>query len=330
MDLIGDIKKKAASNIKKVVLPEGQDERIVNAAVEMVKQGIAHPVVLFTDEIPPESQDKLKALGDKATFGTLDPEKIASFASIYAKKRDQKESMAARLCKRPLMYGSMMVSTGDADAMVAGAANTTAAVIQNATLAVGTAEGISKASSFFAMLVPDAATGEERLLIYADCAVIPDPTADELAEIAVVTGKNAKTLFGLDPKVALLSFSSKGSASHPHTEKVIKAVEKAQQMAPDMAIDGEFQVDTAIVEKVANKKLKERGPVSGQANVLVFPDLDAGNIAYKLTQYLAGAKAIGPVLQGFAKPVCDLSRGASVEDIVSVSAIMAVIAGEES
>ncbi|MDD3725888.1 MAG: phosphate acyltransferase, partial [Candidatus Ratteibacteria bacterium] len=211
-----------------------------------------------------------------------------------------------------------LLASGNVDAMVAGAATTTASVIQAAALTVGYATGISTPSSFFIMELPDG-----RVLFYADCAVNIDPDARQLAEISVSTSQSFKKILGQQAKTALLSFSTKGSASHPFVEKVQQATILAREMAgEDMYIDGEFQGDTALVEAVAKKKLKEPSPVAGQANVLIFPDLDAGNIAYKLTQYLAGASAFGPILQGFARPVSDLSRGAKAEDIVVITAIV--------
>jgi phosphate acetyltransferase len=216
------------------------------------------------------------------------------------------------------MYGAQMVNMGDADAMVAGAVAATANVIQAAGLCIGYADGISTPSSYFLMVMPD-----EQVLLFSDCAVNIQPNAAELADIAAASAKTAEALFSDAPKVAMLSFSTKGSASHEDTDKVSEATRLAQEKLPDMAIDGELQVDSAIVPRVAKKKAADSA-VAGQANVLIFPDLDAGNIAYKLTQYLGGAKAIGPILQGFAKPVSDLSRGSSVENIVAVTAITAV------
>jgi phosphate acetyltransferase len=202
--------------------------------------------------------------------------------------------------------------------MIAGAASTTASVIQSAALTAGYAPGISTPSSFFIMVMPDG-----KILFYADCAVNIDPDDRQLAEIGVTAAGSYAKIMGQEPRVAFLSFSSKGSASHPLVDKVQKAVAAAKEMAGQSAagIDGEFQADTALVEAVAKKKIKEPSSVAGQANVLIFPDLNSGNIAYKLTQYLAGASAFGPVLQGFAKPVSDLSRGAKVEDIVGITAV---------
>jgi phosphate acetyltransferase len=215
----------------------------------------------------------------------------------------------------------MMVACGDASTMVGGVATATATIIQAGTLTVGLAEGINTASSFFLMVIPDFQGEKNKPFIYADCAVNIDPTAEQLADIALASARSAEKLLGMAPKVAMLSFSTKGSASHANVDKVLEALAIAKSKAPAIAIDGEFQADAAIIPRVAAKKVKTESAVAGQANVLIFPDLNCGNVAYKLTQYMANAKAIGPFLQGFATPISDLSRGASVDDIVSTAAI---------
>jgi phosphate acetyltransferase len=225
------------------------------------------------------------------------------------------------MVKRPLYYAGMMAAAGDADTMVAGVATPTAMVIQAGVLTVGLAKGIETPSSFFLMVVPDFQGEKDKPFIFADCAVNIDPTASQLADIAIASQSSASKLLADDPRVAMLSFSTRGSASHEHVDKVTEALQIARQKVPGMMVDGEFQADSAIIPRVAAKKVKDESSVAGRANVLVFPDLDAGNIAYKLTQYMAGAAAIGPFLQGFAKPLSDLSRGASVDDIVAASAI---------
>ena len=314
MSLIETFISRAKQAPKRIVLPEGNDERIVKAAIRLAKEGIAKPILLGTaEEISAlaggESLDGIEIIEPKTS------EKMDSYAKAYAVSRDQSEGIAKRLVKKPLFFGGMMVAQGDADAMVAGVVNSTANVISAAGLTIGYEEGISQASSYFVMVLPD-----ERVLVFADSAVLIAPSARELAEIAVVTAKNAKALLDMEPKVAMLSFSTYGSAQHAEVDKVKEATAIAKEMAPEITIDGELQLDSAIVEGVAKKKCPD-SPLGGKANVLVFPDLNSGNIGYKLVQRLANAAAIGPILQGFAKPVNDLSRGASTDDVVAVAAI---------
>ncbi len=314
----------ARKNPARIVYPEAQDDRILTAAVRAAETGIARPVLVGQEESVRSraKQLSLNAAAVEIVDNTIDSE-LDRYAELYVQNRAVKTSIARRLIKKPLSFGGMMVKAGDADGMVAGVASATAAVIQAASLTIGFQPGISTPSSFFIMVLPEFAGQSNYPLIFADCAVNIDPSEQELAEIAVVSAANARTLLGVEPRVALLSFATKGSANHARVDKVKNALTIARTMAPDVLIDGELQGDAALVAAVAAKKVKESS-VAGAANVLIFPDLDAGNIAYKLVQYLGKAKAIGPILQGFARPVNDMSRGASVEDLLAVTAITSV------
>ena len=306
------------------MLPEGREERMLQAARRLQDASVAEVIVLGS----PEEVTRAAARAGIALDGirTIDPEhsdRLETFAERYLAVRPGANiKVAQRLMRKPLFYAGMMVKTGDADAMIAGVASPSARVIEAGLMTVGLAPDISTPSSFFLMIVPKLDGQTDKPFIYADCAVNVDPGPQELADIALASAVSYTRLFREEPRVALLSFSTKGSARHARVEKVTRALQIAKERAPGLAIDGELQIDSALVARVAVEKVKGESPVAGQANVLIFPDLDAGNIAYKLTQYMASAKAIGPVLQGFARPMSDLSRGASIDDIIATAAIV--------
>lgn len=327
-DIFAKLEARAKETCARIVFPEGEDERILQAAAHLRRNAIAEPVILGD---PQKLEAAAAACGaDIAGIESENPkdsDKLDSMAAEYCAMRSKmKEKIALRLMKKPLFYGAMLVHGGEAAGMVGGAASATTSVLQAAGLVIGYEDGVPCPSSVMLMRVPDFLGGGDRFFGYADPAVTVDPSAEELAAIAVQSGLTFRSVLGEEPVVALLSFSSKGSAAHESVDKVRKATALAREMNPGFAVDGEFQADAALVQRVAEKKIKVDSDVAGRANVLVFPDLNSANIAYKLTQYMAGARAVGPILQGFRKPVNDLSRGCSVEDIVQVAILTSIIA----
>jgi phosphate acetyltransferase len=332
--LIEKVKKQARENPQRIVLAEGEEERVIEAAVICREDSIAFPVLLGNEE----RINELARSSGIALDGIeiIDPDTysgIERYISLYMESREGKRvtpKMAERLIKRPLYFGAIMVRSGDVSGMVAGCRSLTATVVKAGQLMVGLRDGISAPSSFFVMSVPDCPYGEDGSFVYADAGVNPDPSPGELAEIAILSAESARDILGWEPRVAMLSFSTKGSAGHKLVDKVVEAMKLAKEKAPDLLIDGEFQLDAAILPAVSERKVKNKSDVSGKANILIFPDLNAGNIAYKMTQYLAKAEAYGPILQGFKMLINDLSRGASVEDIVGVMAFTTVQAQKDS
>ena len=327
MDLMQQLITRAKQNKQRIVLPEGTEERTLRAADLLLADGVAELVLIGN---PDKIHELAKSLSlnniNKATIvDPVDHKKKQEYANLLLDLRRSKgmtEEQAFKLVEDPLYLGCLMIKAGDADGEIAGAENTTGNVLRPALQIIKTAPGIRCVSGAFLMFVQNEMYGHEGLLIFADCAVMPNPNAQELASIAVATGATARDIAGVTPRIAMLSFSTKGSAKHENVDKVVEATRLAKEMDPTLLIDGEMQADTAIVPRVAAQKAPG-SDVAGSANILVFPNLEVGNIAYKLVQRLGKAEAIGPILQGMSAPVNDLSRGCSVYDIYNMVAITA-------
>ncbi len=320
---ISEIRAKAGNKNLTVGFPDAEDIRSIEAAIILQNEKIARAALIGNNaNIRKLASDNGLNIDGIKIYDPADTEHIGEFANILFEKRKSKGMTlieASVTVVDPLYFGGLLLETGRIDACVGGNISSTGNVLRAAIHTVGVAKGISVVSSYFIMILPDA------MFCFADCAVNPDPNPAQLADIAISSAKNYQAVTGEEPKIAMLSFSTKGSANHPHVDKVISATNIVKEKSPNLAVDGELQLDAAIIKSIGERK-SPGSPVAGDANVLIFPDLDAGNIGYKLTQRLAGAEAVGPIVQGLNKPFCDLSRGCSTDDMVNVAAICTLMA----
>ena len=331
MSFIENIKQRAKQDIKTIILPEVEDKRVLEAASKVIKEGFAKVILIGDKE---QVENDIKEYNIDLTGVEIIDIKTSTRKQEYAQKlfelrqaKGMTEEEASKLIEEPIYYGMMMLKLGEADGLVSGAAHSTSNTLRPALQILKTAPNTKLVSAFFVMCVPDCEYGEHGIFVYGDSGLVENPNSDELSEIAISSAKSFKNLVGAEPKVAMLSYSTYGSAKSELTEKVIEATKLVKEKNPDLIVDGELQVDAAIIPEVSKSKAPG-SIVEGNANVLIFPDLNAGNIGYKLTQRLAKAEAYGPLCQGIAKPVNDLSRGCSADDIAGVVAITAVQAAQ--
>ena len=329
MNYVDELKSKIKGNSTRIVFPEGTDNRIISASVMLAKEGLCKPILLDSSNSVNETAKNLgidlsKYSDSISVVDSSNSEKIDEYAKRYSSETGFPEAAAKVLIKKPLGFAAAMARFDDADAFVGGAISKTSDIIQNCRQIIGMEKGINTPSSFMIMNTPHYAVEEGNAIVFADPGVNANPTAEQLAEITITSARSTKRMLGWEPRVAMLSFSTKGSAKHTDVDKVIEALKIVREREPDLLVDGEMQVDAALVPMVANIKIPEETKVGGRANVLIFPDLDASNIAFKLVKIFGEAGAFGPFLQGFNKTASDLSRGCTIDDVLGVS-IMAVL-----